>query len=47
MCNNGFLGTNCCTWLLVILLVMLFNNGEGILGNGCGCGNGCGNNCGC
>ena len=48
MCNNGLFGTNCCTWLIVILLLVLFNN-EGIFGNGCGCNNNCGcnNGCGC
>ena len=47
-CNNSLLGTNCCTWLIIILLLMLFNN-EGVLGSSCGCNNGCGcgNGCGC
>ena len=48
-CNNSLFGTNCCTWLIIILLLVLFNN-EGIFGgcgNGCGCGNNCGNGCGC
>lgn len=47
-CNNTLFGTNCCTWLIIILLLVLFNN-EGIFG--CGCGNnggcGCNGNCGC
>ena len=46
-CNNTLFGSNCCTWLIISLLLVLFNN-EGIFGNGCGCG--CGNNnngCGC
>ncbi len=52
-CNNLF-GGNCCTWLVVILILWLFFN-DGALFSGCGCGrdynNGCGrdynNGCGC
>lgn len=43
-CNNIF-GGNCCTWLVVLLILWLFSNDGGLFGNnsrdynnGCGCG---------
>ncbi len=45
-CNNSLFGTNCCTWLIIILLLVLFNN-EGIFGGNCNGGCGCNGNCGC
>ncbi|MBQ7115830.1 MAG: hypothetical protein IJN94_05390 [Clostridia bacterium] len=35
--NNG----NSCTWIIILIILVLF------CGNGNGCGNGCGNDCGC
>ena len=53
-CNNGLFGGNCCTWI-IILLILWFFCGDGMNtlcggNNGCGCDNdyrqgGCG--CGC
>ncbi len=53
-CNNIF-GGNCCTWLVVILVLWLFSNDGGFFGNNCGYSregnNGCSrdynNGCGC
>ncbi len=48
-CNNGLFGGNCCSWIIILLVLMCFCGGD----NGCtnsnyGCGNcGCQNNCGC
>ena len=45
MCNSF----NGCSWIIIIILILLCSNSFG--GCGCGtvnnCGNGCGNDCGC
>ncbi len=50
-CNNGLFGGNCCSWIIILLVLMCFCGGEGgtYAGGGCGCGGSCGcqNNCGC
>lgn len=51
MCNNNLFGGNCCTWIIILLILFCFcGNGFGGnsgCGNDCGCGNNCGNDCGC
>lgn len=52
-CNNGlFGGGNCCSWIIILLVLFCFCGGDNGAympnNNGCGCGNcGCQNNCGC
>ena len=52
-CNNGLFGGNCCSWIIILLVLMCFCGGEGgyTTANNCGCGGcgncGCQNNCGC
>ena len=50
-CNNGLFGGNCCSWIIILLVLMCFCGGENgtYAGGGCGCGGSCGcqNNCGC
>lgn len=49
MCNSF----NGCSWIIIIILILLCSNSFGGCGcntaNNCGCGNdcGCGNGCGC
>lgn len=43
-CN--FFGGNCCTWLVVILILWIFSNDGGLFGNNGCCNNGCNNGCG-
>ncbi|MGN1419406.1 MAG: hypothetical protein ACI4W6_08760 [Acutalibacteraceae bacterium] len=40
---NGMLGNNCCTWI-IILLILWFFCGDGMNSL---CGRDCDNNCGC
>ncbi len=53
-CNNGLFGGNCCTWIIILILLFVFcGDGGSVFGgnNGCGCNNGgcnsCNNGCGC
>lgn len=46
MCNNNCFGGNSCTWILILVLILVCCGGCGF--GGCGnnsCDNGCG--CGC
>lgn len=54
MCNNGLFGGNCCSWIIILLVLMCVCGGDnGGCGyntaNNCGgCGGcGCQNSCGC
>ena len=46
-CLCNLFDNNSCTWLIILVLIILFSNN----GNGCGYSNGCGssysNGCGC
>ena len=49
-CNNGLFGGNCCSWIIILLVLMCFCGGDNgyTNANTCGCGGcGCQNNCGC
>ena len=42
-CGNNF-GFGGCSWIIILIIILLFcgNNGNCGCNDGCGCGNGCG-----
>ena len=51
-CNNGLFGGNCCSWIIILLVLMCFCGGDNSTGTanscgGCGGCGGCQNTCGC
>lgn len=47
-CLCNLFNNNSCTWLIILVLIILFSNGNGCgYSNSNGCGSGYSNGCGC